>query len=119
MEVFLIIIVVAAIVEAIWETLKKLLAPLVRWLDSRGVPADQLGALVVALLICFGLGEQIDLFIMLGIPLEIAYLGIILTAVLLSRGSNFVHDLIGSLNNIRQAKKLNVLHKDDYSNAGM
>ncbi len=119
MEVFLIIIVVAAIVEAIWETLKKLLAPVVQWLDARGFPADQAGALLVALLICFGLGSKIDLFVMLDIPLEIAYLGIILTAVLLSRGSNFVHDLIGSLNNIRQAKKLNVLHKDDYSNAGM
>jgi len=106
MEVFLIIFVVAAIVEAIWETLKKLLAPLVRWLDDRGFPADQAGALIVALLICFGLGEQIDLFIMLGIPLEIAYLGIILTAILLSRGSNFIHDLIGTLNGIRESKSL-------------
>ena len=106
MEVFLIIFVVAAIVEAIWETLKKLLAPLVQWLDARGFPADQAGALIVALLICFGLGEQIDLFIMLGIPLEIAYLGIILTAILLSRGSNFIHDLIGTLNGIRESKSL-------------
>ncbi len=106
MEVFLIIFVVAALVEAVWESLKKLLAPLVRWLDSRGVPADQLGALLVALLICFGLGSKIDLFVMLDIPLEIAYLGIILTAVLLSRGSNFVHDLIGSLDGIRRGKKL-------------
>jgi len=105
-EVFLIIFVVAALVEAVWESLKKLLAPLVRWLDSRGVPADQLGALLVALLICFGLGSKIDLFVMLDIPLEIAYLGIILTAVLLSRGSNFVHDLIGSLDGIRRGKKL-------------
>lgn len=106
MEVFLIIFVVAAIVEAIWETLKKLLAPLVRWLDDRGFPADQMGALIVALLICFGLGSRIDLFIMLGIPLEVAYLGIILTAVLLSRGSNFIHDLIGTLNGIRESKSL-------------
>lgn len=106
MEVFLIIILVAAIVEAIWETLKKLLAPLVRWLDDRGFPADQMGALIVALLICFGLGSRVDLFILLGIPLEIAYLGIILTAVLLSRGSNFVHDFIGAVNGIKNEKKL-------------
>ena len=119
MEVFLIVIIVAALVEAIWETLKKLLAPVVGWLDVRGVPADQLGALLVALLVCLGLGSQVDLFVMLGIPLGIAYLGIILTAVLISRGSNFVHDLLGSLDGIRQAKKLDVLHNDDYSNAGM
>jgi len=119
MEVFLIIFVVAAIIEAVWESLKKLLAPLVGWLDGHGVPADQLGALVVALLICFGLGSKIDLFVMLGIPLEIAYLGVILTAVLLSRGSNFVHDLIGSLDAIRQVKKQEALRNGDYSNAGM
>lgn len=119
MEVFLIIFVVAAIIEAVWESLKKLLAPLVGWLDGHGVPADQLGALIVALLICFGLGSRIDLFIMLGIPLEVAYLGIILTAVLLSRGSNFVHDLIGSLDAIRQVKKQEALRNGDYSNAGM
>ncbi len=35
---------------------------------------------------------------MLNIPLEIAYVGSILTAVIISRGSNFVHDLIGALN---------------------
>lgn len=104
MEVFLVIILVAALVEAIWETLKKLLSPVVGWLDARGVPADQLGALLVALLVCLGLGSQADLFVMLGIPLEIAYLGIILTAVLISRGSNFVHDLFGSISSIRQGK---------------
>lgn len=106
MEVFLIVILVAAIIEAVWETLKKLLAPLVRWLDDRGFPADQLGALLVALLICLGLGSRVDLFVMLGIPLEVAYLGIILTAVLLSRGSNFIHDLLGTLNGIRESNKL-------------
>ena len=98
MEVFLVVILVAALVEAIWEALKKVLAPVVDWLDYRGVPADQLGALLVALLVCLGLGGRADLFVMLNIPLEIAYVGSILTAVIISRGSNFVHDLIGALN---------------------
>lgn len=98
MEVFLVVILVAALVEAIWEALKKVLAPVVDWLDYRGVPADQLGALLVALLVCLGLGGKADLFAMLNIPLEIAYVGSILTAILISRGSNFVHDLIGALN---------------------
>jgi hypothetical protein len=104
--VFLVLILVAAIVEAIWETLKKLLAPVVQWLDARGFPADQAGALIVALLICFGLGSRVDLFVMLGISLEVAYLGIILTAVLLSRGSNFIHDLIGTLSGLRENNNL-------------
>lgn len=119
MEVFLIIFVVAAIVEAVWESLKKIFAPAINWLENRGFPVDQAGAFLVALLICFGLGSRIDLFVLLGIPLEIAYLGIILTAVLLSRGSNFVHDLIGSLDAIRQVKKQEALRNGDYSNAGM
>jgi hypothetical protein len=98
MEVFLVVVLVAALVEAVWEALKKVLAPAVDWLDYRGVPADQLGALLVALLVCLGLGGRADLFVMLNIPLEIAYVGSILTAVIISRGSNFVHDLIGALN---------------------
>ena len=114
MEIFLIIFVVAAIVEAVWESLKKIFAPAINWLENHGFPVDQVGAFLVALLICFGLGSRIDLFVLLGIPLEIAYLGVILTAVLLSRGSNFVHDLIGAVEGLRQNYKTIT-----YTDAGM
>jgi len=102
---FWILLLVAFLVEAIWEALKKILAPLVQWLQGKGFPVDQLGALIVALLLCFGLGSQVDFFAIMGIPLEIAFLGIVLTAILLSRGSNFIHDLIGAVEGLRQNYK--------------
>lgn len=119
MEVFLILLVVAALVEAVWEALKPALGPVVVWLDARAVPTDRLAALIISLIICLGIGSQVDLFALLGLTIGIPYLGQILTAIILARGSNFVHDILGSLDGIRQGKKLDVLHNDDYSNAGM
>jgi len=85
------ILILAAIGEAIWETLKmvwekKALA------DSKGrINPDKIGALAVGILVAFG--ARMDLFVLVGIPLSIPYLGYILTGVLISRGANFVHDL--------------------------
>lgn len=117
--VFLVLILVAALVEAVWEALKPVLGPVIGWLEARAVPADRLAALVISIIICLGIGSQVDLFALLGLTIGIPYLGQILTAIILARGSNFVHDILGSLDGIRQGKKLDVLHKDDFSNAGM
>jgi hypothetical protein len=46
-----------------------------------------------------------DFLAALGIPLQIPYLGMILTGILVSRGANFMHDLLGSVNAIYQSKK--------------
>jgi hypothetical protein len=46
-----------------------------------------------------------DFLVALGIPLQVPYLGIILTGILVSRGANFMHDLLGSVNAIYQSKK--------------
>ncbi len=118
-EVFLILLIVAALIEAVYEALKPVLAPVIGWLEARAVPADRLAALVISIIICLGIGSQVDLFALLDLTIGIPYLGVILTAIILARGSNFVHDFLGSLDGIRQGKKLDVLHKDDYSNAGM
>ncbi len=42
----------------------------------------------------------IDLFAIAGIPAAVPYVGQILTGVLLSRGSNYVFDLIGKLTTV-------------------
>ena len=96
--VFLVLILVAALIEAVWEALKPVLGPVVGWLDARAVPTDRLAALAISLVICLGVGSQVDLFALLGLTIGIPYLGQILTAIILARGSNFVHDLIGALN---------------------
>jgi hypothetical protein len=48
---------------------------------------------------------MIDLFALLGLTLGVKYLGSILTAIILARGSNFVHDLFGTIGGIMQNKK--------------
>jgi hypothetical protein len=42
---------------------------------------------------------------LVGIPMAIPILGVILTGILISRGSSFMHDLIEKVNNIFQNSK--------------
>jgi len=97
-ETLAVLLLVAALIEAVWEALKPALDPVVKWLDGKGVPTDRLAALIISLAVSFGVGGVADLFELLGLPVAVPYLGTILTAVILARGSNFVHDLIGALN---------------------
>ena len=101
--IFLLLL-VAALLEAVWEALKPVFGSLVNNLQDRGVPVDRIAGLVLALIICLGIGSAVDLFALLGLTLGVKYLGVILTAIILARGSNFVHDLIGALEGIRQDK---------------
>jgi len=102
--IFLLVL-VAALIEAVWEALKPVFGILLDRAQDRGVPVDRIAGLVIALVICLGIGSQVDLFKLLGLTLGIPYLGCILTAIILARGSNFVHDLLGSLDGIRQNNK--------------
>lgn len=85
MENLLIIVMIALIAESVWETLK------MTWQEGK-VSIDRIGALVVALILCIGV--RLDILALLGINATIPFLGIILTGVLISRGSNFIHDLL-------------------------
>ena len=84
MEKLIMLVVVAIIAESVWETLK------MTWQDGK-VKVDRVGALVVSMLIVFG--TRLDMLSLLGIETVIPFLGIILTGILISRGSNFIHDL--------------------------
>lgn len=90
MEKLIILVVVAIIAESVWETLK------MTWQDGK-VKVDRVGALVVSMLIVFG--TRLDILALLEIETVIPFLGIILTGILISRGSNFIHDLLVRLNN--------------------
>lgn len=90
MEKLIMLVVVAIIAESVWETLK------MTWQDGK-VKVDRVGALVVSMLIVFG--TRLDMLSLLGIETVIPFLGIILTGILISRGSNFIHDLLVRLNN--------------------
>lgn len=93
------IIVLALVGEAVWETLK------LTWQQGK-ISIDRIGALVLGLLLALGTG--LDLMKLVGVPMAIPILGVILTGILISRGANFLHDLIGSVNNIYQNSKTTV-----------
>lgn len=83
------LIVLAVLAEAVWETSKMV------WQEGK-VSGDRIGALVVGLLVA--LGTQADLFELVGLPFVIPYVGMILTGILISRGANYLHDIIKRLN---------------------
>ena len=104
MSEILMLFIIAAVVEAVWEALKPAWPDSLRRLEKeRGIPVDSFGALVLSVIIATAAGT--DLLQMVGVPLAVPYLGTVLTGVLISRGSNFVHDLLGVIDGIRQDKK--------------
>ena len=116
--IFLLVL-VAALIEAVWEALKPVFGGGVNWLQNRGIPVDRIATLIIALVICLGVGSMIDLFALLGLTLGVKYLGSILTAIILARGSNFVHDFLGVLDGLRQGKKIEAEFYDNEIDAGM
>ncbi len=90
------LIILALIGEALWETLK------LTWQNGK-LSIDRVGALLIGELLAIGTG--LDLMAMVGVPLKIPYVGMILTGLLISRGANFIHDLLASISNVRQNTK--------------
>lgn len=95
MESIIILILIALLSESVWETLKMV------WQNGK-VSTDRIGALVVALLLA--IGTRLDILYLLDINTSIPYLGVILTGILISRGSNFIHDLLVKISNIKVSK---------------
>ena len=82
------ILTAAFLVEAILETLKLI------W-DKGKLCLDCIGSLVIGVLI--SILAKIDIFELQGLVLSIPFIGYILTGILISRGSNFIHDLYGKI----------------------
>lgn len=89
------LLVLAIIVESVWETLK------MTWQDGK-VSIDRIGALVVALVVA--IATKFDILALVKVNSSIPLLGVILTGILLSRGSNFIHDLITKLGQATESK---------------
>lgn len=82
------VIIMAFMGEAIWETLKMI------WQEGK-ISIDRIGAIIVCVVLAFG--AKLDLFELVGIPLNIPYVGMFCTGLLASRGANFLHDLYGKI----------------------
>lgn len=81
------LVIVSLLVESVWETLKMV------WQDGK-LSKDRIGALVVGEVCSFATG--LNLFALIGITIN-PLVGIILSGILVSRGSNFIHELLSKI----------------------
>lgn len=88
MNELLILVTMGILVEAVVEVIKSIY-------NEGRVNYTVLLSIVVGILFAFTL--RVDLFQLLGIEVHIAYVGTILSGLIVSRGANFVHDLLGKL----------------------
>jgi len=79
--------------EAVWETAKMF------WQSGRA-NIDRIGAAVLGVFLCLAGG--VDLFLIIGVPLEFSYAGMVLSGLLISRGANFIHDFLTSVAKLKE-----------------
>ena len=82
------VIILAVMVEAIWENIKR------AYTDSLQVSV--IGSLVISIVVCVLTG--VDVLEIIGLPIKVAFVGSIFTGVIAARGANFVNDLFTRLN---------------------
>ena len=82
------LVLVAILVEAIWENIKMIY-------DKQKLNINMIGSLVLGILVC--LLAQIDIFPIVGLNMAVPFVGSIFTGIIVSRGANFVNDLFKKL----------------------
>ena len=82
------LVIIAILVEAIWENLKMI------W-NKNKLNFNMLGSLLLSMIIC--VLAQINIFKIIGINLIVPVVGSLLTGIIVSRGANFVNDLFKKL----------------------
>lgn len=89
--------IIALLGESIWETTKLL------WQQGK-LNTDRVGALLIGILLALIAG--LNIFKMMGFEVSVPVLGEVLTGLLISRGANFMHDILGSIGNVYARNKL-------------
>lgn len=82
------LVVLAFVVESVWETLKMAY-------DKDKISKSAIGALAVGITVA--LTVNFDILKVLEFNPVIPYVGVVLSGILISRGGNFVHELIKKL----------------------
>ena len=82
------LIVVAILVEAIWENIKMIY-------QNNKFSISMIGSLVISIIIC--VLANINIFDMVGIDMKVTIISNIFTGVICSRGANFISDLFAKL----------------------
>lgn len=102
MEGITLILVLAITVEALVQYGKNIVAMALN--KEYKTFATQLAAIVLAVLVCLATGA--DLYSLLGVSFAVSWLGILLTGVVISRGSNYASDFIKRLQSPSPAKTI-------------
>ena len=89
---FMQLIIVAILVEAIWENIKMVY-------QEGKLSKSMIGSLVIPILIC--VLANVDIFPVVGVSMSIPFIGSILTGIVVSRGANFVNDLFSKLKEVK------------------
>ena len=84
------LIIVAILVEAIWENIKMIY-------KDKKLSVSMIGSLIIAITIC--ILADIDIFKIVNIDLKVSIVSNIFTGIICSRGANLVSDLFTKLNN--------------------
>lgn len=93
---FLSLIYVAIIVEGIITYVKN-------FSSGQGFKWEMLVAVLIGIVVA--LAYNIDLFELVGLKGTVPYVGSVLTGILISRGSNYIFDLIKSLQSAKDVKE--------------
>ena len=89
------LVILALLAEAIWENLRMI------WENGK-FNINRLGALILSIIIA--VGTKIDLFELLNLNMFIPVLGSIFTGILISRGANFIHDLLTKIQELSKGE---------------
>lgn len=90
------ILISALIVEALWETSKMF------WQNGK-INYDRIGAVAFGELIA--LSANIDFLAAVGVNIRVPIIGNVLTGLLISRGANFMHDILASVSSMSNSIK--------------
>ena len=82
------VLVMAVIIEAIIVYVKT-------WVLEKRIQWQQIAAVLFGIAISFA--YSLDIPALVGIESHIRYVGVVLTGILISRGSNYIHDLYNNL----------------------
>lgn len=94
MESILSILIIAILVEAVWENLKMV------WQDGK-LNINMIGSLVISILVA--ILTKISVFSVLKIDINM-YVGAVLTGIIISRGANVVHDIWTKINQLKESE---------------
>ena len=82
------LVLVAILIEAIWENIKMIY-------DKQKLNINMIGSLILGVVVC--LLAQIDIFPIVGLNMAVPFVGSVFTGIIVSRGANFVNDLFKKL----------------------